>query len=183
VILFDGQGGVNDGERDCSLVACCGAKIGRGRGQLCCLLGGGGEVAAGADSVASRSSGSLGGMGVHDPAQVAGGSFVDDGGDAGEIGGDVVFEAIFADVVEKFLQAGNFDDSGTAKSFKRIVGETAAAGVATNFSGSIVGGEASKTHGAGFDLADTGAKGIVFANGAGNDGLKIHFYIFKEMLG
>jgi hypothetical protein len=42
----------------------------------------------------------LGGVGVDVPAEVAGGGFVDGGGDRGEICGDVMFEAVFADVAE-----------------------------------------------------------------------------------
>ena len=54
---------------------------------------------------------------VHVPAEVSRGSFMNNRRDAGKIGGDVVLETVFANVVEQFLQSGNFNDAGAAKRF------------------------------------------------------------------
>src|SRR5277367_4258014 len=113
-------------------------------------------------------------MRVNVPAEVAGGGFVDGGCYRGKICGDVVFEAVFADVAEKFLEMGDFYYAGAAEGFEGIVGEGAFAHVAGNFSGEIVGGEARETHGAALDAAYAGAEGVVLANGAGDDFLKVH---------
>ena len=50
----------------------------------------------------------------------------------GEVGGDVVLEAVLADVAEQLLQARDFDHAGAAESFERIVGERALADVAAD---------------------------------------------------
>src|SRR5271167_169668 len=115
------------------------------------------------------------------PAEVAGGGFVDGGGYRGEICGDVVLEAVFADVAEEFLEMGDFYYAGAAEGFEGIVGEGAFAYVAGDFSGAIVGGEARETHGAAFDAADAGTEGVVFADGAGDDFLKVHADILEKM--
>lgn len=78
---------------------------------------------------------------------------MDGGGDRGEICGDVMLEAVLADVTEKFLEMRDFYHAGAAEGFERIVGEFALADVAGTFSGEIVGGEARETHGAALDAA------------------------------
>lgn len=89
-------------------------------------------------------------MVVHLPVEVAGGSFVDRRGNAGEVGGDVVFESVFADVAQKFLQAQDFHHPRTTEGVQWIVGEAAAARVTANGAVGIVGGEAREAHRAGF---------------------------------
>src|SRR5271168_860861 len=123
----------------------------------------------------------LGWVGVNVPAEIAGGGFVDGRGYRGEICGDVMFEAVFADVAEQFLEVRDFYYAGAAERFEGIVGEGALAYVAGNFSGAVVGGEARETHGTAFDAADAGAEGVVFADGAGDDFLKVHADILEKM--
>src|SRR5580704_6704267 len=122
-------------------------------------------------------------MVVDVPAEVAGGGFVDGVRNRGEISGDVMLEAVFADVAEQFLEMRDFYYAGAAESFEGIVGEGAFAYVAGNFSGEIVGGETRKTHGAAFDAANASAERVVLADGAGDDFLKVHADILEKMLG
>jgi hypothetical protein len=60
---------------------------------------------------------------MHFPAEVLGAGLVDGGGGGAEIGGDVVLEAVFADVMEQVLQARNFDDAGASEGGERVVFE------------------------------------------------------------
>src|SRR5690348_11417149 len=106
---------------------------------------------------------------MHVPAEVSRGSFVNNGRDAREIGGDVVLEAVFANVVEQFLQSGNLDDACAAERFERIVGKSSAACITPNFTASIVGGKSREAHEAGFDAAHASAKRIFLAYRPGND--------------
>ena len=115
------------------------------------------------------------------PAEVAGRGFVDGGGYRGKIRGDVVLKAVFADVAEKFLEMRDFYYAGATEGFEGIVGELTLADIAGNFSGEVVGGEARETHGAALDAADAGAEGVVLADGAGDDFLKVHADILEEM--
>ena len=55
---------------------------------------------------------------------------MDRSGDLGEVGGDVVFEAVLADVAQQALHVGDFDDAGSAEGVERVVGEGALADVA-----------------------------------------------------
>src|SRR5208282_2993771 len=124
----------------------------------------------------------LGGVRVDVPAEVAGGGFVNGGGNRGKICGDVMFEAVFADVAEQFLEMRDFYYAGAAKGFEGIVGESAFTDVARDFSGEIVGGETRETHWATFYAADAGAESVVLADRARDDFLKVHADILKKML-
>ena len=121
---------------------------------------------------------------VHLPAEVLAGGLVDGGGGVGEVGGDVVLEAVFADVAEEVLHVGDLDDAGAAEGVEGIVGEGALADVAADLAGEVVGGEAGEAHGAGFDGAVERAVGVLLADGAGDDLLEVHLYAFvEEVLG
>src|SRR5580658_3469507 len=93
-----------------------------------------------------------------------------------------MFEAVFTDVPQELLQAGNFNHPGPAEGFERIVGEGPAAGIATDFAARVVRREAREAHGAGFYLANAGAEGVLLTDGAGDDGLEVHFHVTEEML-
>jgi hypothetical protein len=67
---------------------------------------------------------------VNVPAEVAGGGFVDGMRYRGEICGDVMLEAVFADEAEQFLEMRDFYDASATEGFERIVGESAFADVA-----------------------------------------------------
>ena len=67
---------------------------------------------------------------VHRPAEVFAGGLVDGGGGGGEVGGDVVLEAVLADVAQQLLHVGDLDHAGAAEGVERIVGEGALADVA-----------------------------------------------------
>ena len=101
----------------------------------------------------------------------------------GKIGGYVVFEAAFANVVQEFLHVRDFDDAGATEGVEWIVGESALADVAAHFSCGIVGGEASEAHFFGLDEADAGAECVFFADGAGDDFLEVHFHGAEEVFG
>src|SRR5580698_3856980 len=120
-------------------------------------------------------------MRVNVPAEIASGSFMNGGGYRGEIRGDVMFEAVLADVAEQFLEMRNFYYACSAEGFEGIVGELALADVAGDFSGAVVGGEARETHGAALDAADTGAEGVVLADRARDDFLKVHADVLEKM--
>ena len=92
-------------------------------------------------------------MPVGGPVEVAGGGFVDGGGGGGEAGGDVVLEAVFADVAEERLHVGDVDDAGAAEGGERVVGEGSLADVALDGAREVVGGEAGEGHGAGLHLS------------------------------
>src|SRR5205807_4141873 len=94
-----------------------------------------------------------------------------------------MFEPAFADVAEKLLQLRNMHDAGAAKGFERIVGKISFADVAANFSFTIVGRDADKTHRTGLDSAHAGAKGVFLADSTGDDLLKVHAHILEKMLG
>ena len=66
--------------------------------------------------------------------------------DTGKIGGHVMLETVFADVVQQLLHLRNFDHAGAAESIQRIVGESAFADVAAHLAGGVVGREAGKAH-------------------------------------
>ena len=122
-------------------------------------------------------------MGVHAPAHIAHGGFVHGRSDRGEVRGDVVFEAVFADVVQQLLQPRNFHYARAAEGFEGIVGEVPAAGVAANVAASIVGRKARKTHRSCLHPTDASAEGVVLAHRAGNDLLKIHAHVLEKCLG
>ncbi len=84
-------------------------------------------------------------MPVHVPAEVARGCLVDRPGHGGKIRGDVMLEAVFANVVEQPLHLRNFDDPRAAESVERIVGKFAFADIAANLASSVVGGEARRS--------------------------------------
>jgi len=122
------------------------------------------------------------GMGVHIPAEIACGGLVDRGRHGRKISGDVMFEAVFADVMEQLLEAGNFDDASSAKSLQGIVGKAAAAGITADFALDVVGGETGEAHGPGLHYAHAGSEGIFLAHGTGDDGLVVHFHVAEEVL-
>src|SRR5277367_5293802 len=85
------------------------------------------------------------------PTKIASGSLVHRGGDGGEIRGDMVLEAVFADVAQKLLHVRNLNHAGAAKRFQGIISERAPADVAADFPREVIGGKAREAHGAGFD--------------------------------
>src|ERR1035437_7213024 len=96
--------------------------------------------------------------------------------DIAEVGGNVVFEALAADVLQELLQMSNFRHAGAAESLQWIVGEPARAGVPANDAATIVSGITRKAHVAGLDAAHARSEGVQLAHRAGDDGLVIHFY-------
>src|SRR5712691_6661296 len=94
-----------------------------------------------------------------------------------------MFKTVLADVMEQLLHVRNFNHAGSAKRFQRIVGEAPTSNIAANLPRKIIGREAGEGHGAGLHATDARAKGVLFADGSSNDGLKIHLHILEEMLG
>ena len=92
-------------------------------------------------------------MPVGGPVEVAGGGLVDGGGGGGEAGGDVVLEAVLADVAQQRLHVGDVDDACAAEGVERVVGEGPLADVALDGAREVVGGEAGEGHGAGLHLS------------------------------
>src|SRR5215469_3939785 len=92
-----------------------------------------------------------------------------------------MLETVFANVVQKFLETWDLHDTRAAERFEWVVGETAAAGVSTNRAGRVVRGETRETHRAGFDTADAGAEGVLFANRARDDLLEIHAHVLEKV--
>ena len=78
---------------------------------------------------------------------------------------------------------GDFYYTCAAERFEGIIGECAFADVAGNFPGEIVGGEAREAHRAALDAAYAGAEGVVLADGARDDFLKVHADILEKMFG
>src|SRR5919204_341125 len=73
--------------------------------------------------------------------------------------------------------------SCAAEGFKRVIGEFARAHVALDRAMAVVGGEAGEAHGTGFDAPHAGAVSVLFAHGAGDNGLEIHAHVLEEVLG
>src|SRR5260370_22509714 len=94
------------------------------------------------------------------PAEIIVGGFVECGGYAREICGDVMFVAVFADVAEQFLHFRNFHHAGAAESFQRVVGEFSFADVAADHAFAVDGGETRVAHHAAFYFTDRGAERI-----------------------
>src|SRR5947208_12296893 len=94
-----------------------------------------------------------------------------------------MFEPAFADVAEQLLQWTTMHDAGAAKGLERIVGKISFADVAANFSFTIVGRDADKTHRTGLDSAHAGAKSVFLADSTGDDLLKVHAHILEKVLG
>ena len=122
-------------------------------------------------------------MPVHIPTQVSRGGFMHGGCHRREVGSDVVFETVLADVVEQFLHMGDFNHARAAKGIQRIVGELALAYVAAHPAGCVVGGEAGKAHFFRLDQSHAGAESVFFAHGTGDDFLEIHFHGTEKVLG
>src|SRR3954454_22314267 len=93
---------------------------------------------------------------MHLPTQVLRRGLVHCGGGFAHVGGDVVLEAVLADVPEEVLQARDLDYPGAAEGLERVVGEGALADVAADLAGGVVGGEAGESHRGGLYLADAG---------------------------
>ena len=117
---------------------------------------------------------------VHLPAEIPRGGFVDRAGHRREIRGHVMLEAVLADVMQKPLQVRNPDDSSSAESVERIIGERTLAGIATHDASRVVGGEAGKTHRSRFHAAHTGSKRILLPDCAGDDLLEIHAHVLEK---
>ena len=85
-------------------------------------------------------------MPVHLPAEVASGGLVDCARNRGEIGRHMMLKTVFADVMQKMLQARDFDDSGAAERIQRIVRKNTLPRVAADDARSVVRREARKAH-------------------------------------
>src|SRR5580704_2229269 len=120
-------------------------------------------------------------MVVDVPAEIAGGGFVDGMRYRGEICGYVMFEAVFADVAEQFLEMRDFYYAGAAESFEGIVSELALANISGDFACEVVGGETRETHRAALDAPYAGTESVVLADGAGDDFLKVHADVLEKM--
>src|SRR5208282_553557 len=121
-------------------------------------------------------------VGVHIPAEISRGGFMHHRRNTGKIRGDVVLEALLADVAQQLLQSRNLHHTRAAKGFQWIVCKAAAAGIAADFAVHVVGRKTRETHGARFYPADAGSERVFLADRAGDDFLKIHLYVFEEML-
>ena len=117
---------------------------------------------------------------MHLPAEVVGGGFIDGAGDCGEVGSNVMLEAVLADVAEELLHVGDFDDTCAAEGVERVVGEGAFAYVAGDLAGEVVGREAGEAHRAGLNRAVEGAVRVLLAHGARDDELVVHLHAFAE---
>src|ERR1700761_523286 len=113
-------------------------------------------------------------MVVHAPAQIADGGFVDWTGYLRKIRRDVMFKALLADEAKQFLEPWNSGYPGASEGFEWIVGEFSLAYIASDLAVEVVGGESDVGHGAGFDAADAGAKGVLLAYRSGDDRLEVH---------
>ena len=60
---------------------------------------------------------------IHIPTQVFLESFIQRGSNQGGVDGNMMFEPVLANVLQQFLEMGNFYHAITAKGFKRIVGQ------------------------------------------------------------
>src|SRR5579863_5854417 len=69
---------------------------------------------------------------VRIPAHVVCCYFMDDSSDGGKVRGDVMLEAVFADVTQQLLHVRNLDDSCAAEGFQRIIGKASFAHIATD---------------------------------------------------
>ncbi len=56
------------------------------------------------------------------PTQVAGGGFLDGGGDAGKIGGHVMLKSPFADEMQQALQLWDLHHARASEGVQRVVG-------------------------------------------------------------
>src|SRR5579859_6625426 len=95
------------------------------------------------------------------PTKVADSGFVNSLRHFAEIGGNVMFESLMANVPEQLLQLRNFRHAGAAEGLERIVGELAWSCIAANHSAPIVGGVAGIRHRAGLHFAHAGAEGVL----------------------
>ena len=80
------------------------------------------------------------------PNHVARRDFVHDPGDGREVRGDVMLEAIFADVALQLLRLRNFHRAGPTESFQRIICESAFTNVAANDAVLVFSGKERETH-------------------------------------
>src|SRR6185437_14035847 len=95
----------------------------------------------------------------------------------------MVLEAFSANVLQQLLQFRNLRHAGATEGFKWIVGEAPRPRVAADNSAPVVSGVARKAHRAGLHPAHAGTEGVRLADGAGDDLLVVHAYIFEEVLG
>src|SRR4051794_40578886 len=95
----------------------------------------------------------------------------------------MMFKTLFADVVQQPLHLGNLDHTGAAERVQTIIGEAALTDIAAHSTRSVVGRETREAHLFRLNQPNTGAKGILLANGAGDDFLEVHFHRTEEVLG
>src|SRR5580765_5529915 len=69
---------------------------------------------------------------VHVPAEISGGGFVDGRRNCRQVGGDVMLEALLADVVQQGLHLWNLDHARATESVQRIVRKPSLAHVAAH---------------------------------------------------
>src|SRR6266404_6036187 len=119
---------------------------------------------------------------VHVPAEIASRRLMNYRRDRGEIRRHVMLKSVFADVMQKLLHVGNLHHACAAKCFQWIIREAPFSGIAANLAGQVIRGEAGVAHGAGFDAAHASPESIFLPHRAGDDRLKIHLHVFKEML-
>src|ERR1700692_4970483 len=78
-------------------------------------------------------------MPVHLPSEVLGGSFVNRRGGRREVGGNMVFKAVLADITQQLLHLRNLNHSCPAERMQRVVGKCTLAYIAGDLSGEVVG--------------------------------------------
>src|SRR5260370_41940270 len=106
-------------------------------------------------------------MPVHLPAEVFGSSFVDRRCSRRKIRGDMMFEAVLADITQQILHLRNLNHACPAEGVQRIVGKRTLADIARDLSGKVVGGEAREAHRSSLYCAVQRAVRILFTNRPG----------------
>src|SRR5581483_593326 len=108
------------------------------------------------------------------PTEVASCGFMHSTGNGRKIGGHMVLETVFANVMEQFLHLWNLDYACAAEGVQGIIREPALANVASHLSSCVIGREASKAHFLWLYQTDNRSVSVVFAHSTGDDLLEVH---------
>src|SRR5437588_1181594 len=115
------------------------------------------------------------------PTEIARCRFVDSGGYRGKIGCDVMFETSLANEAQQLLQFRDSNDACAPKGFKGILGESAFADIAGDFSFAVIGGKPREAHRAAFHASHASAKSVLLADRSSDDFLEVHADVLEEM--
>src|SRR5579864_502851 len=118
---------------------------------------------------------------VRFPPEVSSGGFMNCSGHAGKVRRNVMFEAVFANVVQQLLHFRNLHNPSPSEGIEWDIGEAAFANVAAHSSRGVISRKPRKAHSLRLDQANDCAVGVLLPDRAGNDFLKIHFEGAKEM--